>query len=385
MSALSEARDLLKESRQLLAKGKPADAARAEIDAAVARLEAAIAAGERPEVDDASKALDAVLTTHLGTLRKSRIREYAESIGVAVLFALTLRGFLFEPFQIPSGSMEPTLLVGDHLFVAKAAYGVRLPFTTRYLYRWSDVSRGDIIVFLFPVDEVGTQLSITEASRRIETYRARNGGYPATLDAAGVPSGARVDAWGRPFDYALQGEGYRYRSAGADGDPGTADDIDATNAAFRGGIGCLATGWEDPKDYIKRVVGLPGDRIELRDDVLYVNGAAIPRDDVHVIASGVSGRPTVQASEHMEGGPDYTTWSLGMSPDFDEITVREGHVFVMGDSRDNSSDGRCWGQVPVDNIKGRAMFMFYSRDRRPVGAGEGAGQVRWSRFFETVR
>ncbi len=386
MPSARDYKDLLKESRRLAAKASNlSDDVRAEITTAQSELQAAL----KSKTDFAApgQALDGLVTKHLGHLRKGKAREYFESIGFAILFALTLRGLVFEAFQIPTGSMEPTLLVGDHLFVSKASYGVRVPFTTRYLFRWNEVERGDIIVFLFPVEEVSTQVTIGEVARRLESYAARNGGYPATLDDAGVPQTDRLDAWEQPFEYTLADGGYRYISAGPDGEIGTVDDIDNLNSAFDGSPSrCLdASSLIERKDYIKRVIGLPGDRIALHDDQLIINGEPIPRVVSEDHSVTVHGRPVEVATETLADGVSYTTWSLGVSPEFEEITVREGHVFVMGDSRDNSSDGRCWGQVPMNNIKGNSMFIFFSRDRSPHASGGWFSTIRFSRFFDPVR
>lgn len=384
-----DAKDLLKQSRRLAAKASSlSDDAEAELREAREALSAALEAGE--PLDEPGDALEKAVDKHLGHLRKGKFREYVESIGVAIVFALMLRAFVVEAFQIPTGSMEPTLLVGDHLFVAKYAYGVRVPFTTRYLFQWRDVQRGDIVVFLFPVEEVATQHTIGEVSQRLDSYANRHGGFPPSLDDAGVPAGDRLDAWGQAFEYELVEGSYRFASAGADGAFGTTDDLHNDNSAFLGGVGdCL-----DPrslvvaKDYIKRVIGLPGDRVSMRDNVLYINDQPVPRDDVGPGEGQVHGRNAIAATETLDGEVSYTTWTLGLSPDFDEIIVRDDHVFVMGDNRDNSSDGRCWGQVPIHNVKGQSMFIFFSRDRRPPALGgppNWFSSIRWSRFFDPVR
>src|SRR5262249_56244417 len=97
-------------------------------------------------------ALDEGMDEHLGFARKSTMREYSESIGVAVAIALLLRAFVVEAFQIPSGSMIPTLEVGDHIFVSKFAYGIGIPFTDRKILQVTHPKRGDVIVFKFPME-----------------------------------------------------------------------------------------------------------------------------------------------------------------------------------------------------------------------------------------
>lgn len=383
----ADARQLLKESRRLAAKA-PLDEARA---GELAELQRALqgAIETRGDLAKAATELDAFLDAHLGAHRKGRFREHVESIGVAIIAALFLRAFVVEAFQIPTGSMEPTLLVGDHLFVSKFAYGIRVPFTTKYLIQWGDIDRGDIVVFEFPVHEVATQYTIGEVMRHLDAYRDANGGYPATIEDARLDSGALVDGWGAALRYSLVGADARLVSSGADGEFDTDDDLDNTNAALQGGeTECLASdSLISAKDYIKRTIGLPGDRVSMDNGTLYINGAPVERDPRVRTDVRVHGRPVVAATEHLGDDISYETWSIGLAPDFDEIVVRPGHIFVMGDNRDNSSDGRCWGQVPVENVKGRALFIFFSRDRRPEalgGASNWFSSIRWSRTFDTI-
>lgn len=285
----SEMKEILAEARGLLKRGRSKiDAAHVStIGLSIDGLQQRVKA--RDVSDDAQAAaaeLVALLDRHLAFARKSKPREYFESIGLAVLLALMLRAFAFEAFQIPTASMEPTLLVGDHLFVAKNAFGIRVPFTTKYLIRWRDVERGDIVVFRFPAEEVRTQTYVGVLTRHILQYQRTGGRFPASLDAATdpvtgqpPPTETRIDAWGSPFRYESNGDIFSLQSAGADGVFDTADDIDHQNSAFYNGLdGCLdEDSVEYGKDYIKRIIGLPGDRVRLRDGVVYVNDVAIAR------------------------------------------------------------------------------------------------------------
>ncbi|MCK6527818.1 signal peptidase I [Myxococcota bacterium] len=236
------------------------------------------------------------------TSGKSTLREYVEAIAIALLIALFLRSFVVEAFKIPSGSMIPTLLIGDHIFVNKLAYrseipysilGIHLPWGGTTLHTWRTPTRGDVVVFRYPS--------------------------------------------------------------------------------------------EPDVDYIKRVVGLPGDTVQLRGNDLYVNGEKHPRAgddgytyfDQHCQAGeGRMWRETV-------GDREYTILLTGGSVPFENfgpVKVREGHVFVMGDNRDNSSDSRVWGQVPLANVKGRAMITWLSLD--PCGGV--SGFIRPSRMFDAI-
>lgn len=381
-----EARRILAESRALLKRGRRrlASEAVAEMVSMHERLTAAIASADAAAIDAAASELETATERRLGFARKSKFREYVESIGLAVMLALTLRAFFVEAYNIPTGSMEPSLLVGDYLFVSKSHYGVRIPFTTRYLTRWRDIQRGDVVVFEFPVEEVRTQLAIGILMKQLDDHRRQNGGYPTSLDplpeipasAAAVVNGRR-DAWQTPFRYEVEGDVFRLASAGADRIFDTDDDLNDRNSAFRRGLdACLdADSLRVSKDYIKRVIGLPGDIVEVRGDIIYVNGEPIEQSDHEPTALPY---PAVErATESMETGRRYTVQFDGRPDDAGPIEVRPDHIFVMGDNRDNSSDGRCWGQVPIDNVKGRAVVILFSRDAR-------SGGIRTNRLFQSV-
>ncbi|MFQ5735907.1 MAG: signal peptidase I [Thermodesulfobacteriota bacterium] len=195
--------------------------------------------------------------------RKKQVREIVEAVVIALVLALVIRTFVIQAFKIPSGSMEDTLLIGDHIIVSKFAYGVQVPkpamirvlgvtvpfFETRLANVWGGVERGDVIVFRFPGDR--------------------------------------------------------------------------------------------SKDYIKRVIGLPGDTVEMRDKVVYINGRKID-DPYGIHKGGLYGEFSVK---NIRFGP---------------YTVPDGHVFVMGDNRDRSYDSRYWGPVPMKDIKGRAFIIYWS-------------------------
>jgi signal peptidase I len=182
--------------------------------------------------------------------KKSVWREYGEAAVIAVLLALFIRTFVVQAFKIPSGSMEPTLLIGDHIFVNKFLYGIKIPFLRKTLIPIKNPARGDIIVFIFPKDE--------------------------------------------------------------------------------------------SKDFIKRLIGLPGENIEIKGRDIFINGKRF--DDPY-------------------GDYDdaFENWSnTEKKCRYCKTTVPEGHYFVMGDNRDNSEDSRYWGFVPVDHIKGKAFIVYWS-------------------------
>jgi signal peptidase I len=190
--------------------------------------------------------------------------EYARSFLPVLLIVLVLRSFLVEPFQIPSSSMVPTLLVGDYILVNKFAYGIRLPVLNAKVVEVGEPRRGDVMVFFPPNDS-------------------------------------------------------RY--------------------------------------FIKRVIGLPGDRVAYRNKVLYVNGEEMPQN---LIAQLPPLNPTYQILEEDLGGVSHVVRKelLRRIPDDFETTVAPGHYFMMGDNRDNSSDSRVWGEVPEKNIVGKAFAIW---------------------------
>lgn len=190
--------------------------------------------------------------TQPSTAKKHIIREYAESIIVAVILALIIRTFLVQAFKIPSGSMEDTLAIGDHILVNKFIYGSKIPFTDKRILKIRDPRRGDVIVFEYP---------------------------------------------------------------------------------------------EDPsKDFIKRVIGTPGDVIEEKDKKVYING-----------------QPYVNPHEvHKEN--DLIPREQNPRDNFGPVKVPEDSYFVMGDNRDRSYDSRFWGFVKNSKIKGLAFIKYWSWD-----------------------
>jgi signal peptidase I len=199
---------------------------------------------------------------------KSTFREYAEAIVMALLLALFIRTFIVQAFKIPSGSMIPTLLIGDHILVNKLAYGIRIPFVEDYAVDFQTPKRGDVVVFIFPEDR--------------------------------------------------------------------------------------------SKDFIKRVIALGGETVEIRAKKVFVNGK--PIEDPHA---------------HYEGSEIPGIGALANQDDYGPKTVPENHVFVMGDNRDRSHDSRFWGFVNVDDIRGKAFLIYWSWD--------GSDRwVRWERIGDLI-
>ena len=207
--------------------------------------------------------------------KKSTVREYAEAIIIALVLALFIRTFIVQAFKIPSGSMLPTLQIGDHILVNKFIYGIKIPFSGRVLIPIDNPEPGDIVVFKYP---------------------------------------------------------------------------------------------RDPKlDYIKRVIAVAGDTVEERDKKIYVNGK--PFVDTHGVHTDSRILPA----------------SAGPRDNFGPVTVPVGHIFVMGDNRDNSFDGRFWGFVDLKAVRGKAFLIYWSWDvRKPLLSIDRFTSVRWSRIGDVL-
>ena len=245
--------------------------------------------------------------------------EVLTSWGPAILLVLVIRSILVEPFQIPSGSMVPTLAIGDFILVSKFTYGLRIPFTNTEILPLGEPERGNIVVFIYPPTE--------------------------SKDPMCGPK--HLLHW-------VSG-------------------------------GSIAGPEECSTDYIKRIVGLPGDTIEVRDSVVYINGKeeSRVRDGSYPYVDQYCRAEDMQKwSEDLEGVTHPALQSssfVGRMQDFGPATVPPDHYFMMGDNRDNSSDSRVWGFVPRENIRGKAMFVWLSIDSC-AGGGAGMGSIRWDRL-----
>jgi len=229
--------------------------------------------------------------------RKSTVREYFESIVIAVILALFIRTFVVQAFKIPTGSMENNLLIGDHLLVNKFVFGPTETALERAVLPTGTIKRRDIIVFKYP---------------------------------------------------------------------------------------------EEPdRDFIKRVIGLPGETVEVREKKVYINGTALDEPYVHFLA------PPSTNSEFHE------VTSFDVRERFGPVTVPADQYFMMGDNRDNSADSRYWGFLRRDYIKGKALVIYWSyqaerEDYQDESAGATAKglvsvfahfftRTRWDRMFHQTR
>jgi signal peptidase I len=227
------------------------------------------------------------------SFQKSTVREYFESIVIAVILALFVRTWVVQAFKIPTGSMENNLLIGDHLLVNKFVFGPTTGAFERRVLPMREPRRGDVLVFKYPD--------------------------------------------------------------------------------------------EPDRDFIKRVIGLPGETLELRAKKIYINGQPLDEPYVHFL------EPAHEAQE---------ITSFDVRERYGPVTVPEGQYFVMGDNRDNSQDSRYWGFLPRSYIKGRALMIYWSyesgrEDYLDEGVGASAKRLfsvvthfftktRWERLFHQI-
>ena len=199
---------------------------------------------------------------------KSKFREFVEAVLMAVLIAGFIISFIVQAFKIPSGSMIPTLLIGDHLFVNKFIYGVKIPLIRKTIIPVTDPKRGDVVVFIYPADR--------------------------------------------------------------------------------------------SKDFIKRVIGIGGDKIEMKNKKLFIN------DQPYEDPFGVYDDATVYPAE------------VQPRDNFGPLTVPNNSLFVMGDNRDHSLDSRFWGFVDLKDVQGKAFILYWSWDSEEK-------RVRWDRLAKLIK
>jgi signal peptidase I len=353
----TEAEALVRDARAALRRDPVLRGKAGQLEAAVAEVSAGLAAKDLRQVRRGLPPLDELVDELVKEPATSITRDYVESIGSAVLIALALRAMVLAAFEIPSSSMYPTVQINDHIFVNKLVYGLQIPLT-RKVIPWSSPERGEVIVFL----------------------------QPCTTD----------------------------------------------------------------RDYIKRVIATEGQTVEVRCNVIYVDGVAIAQelvngescsyDDKREIGEPWAARACSEYVEHV-GGRSYHTFHDPDRPRRDQLAkanmlassdlhdfprigrdlepascahqadgehfespnqlpgalvetkahagaceqqlhyvVPKGHVFAMGDNRSNSTDSRSWGSVPVENIRGKALFIWLSyRDWSPIHWG-----LRWKRLGSFV-
>jgi signal peptidase I len=364
-----EAKSLVKEARDGLAKGVqvPAGAAK-ELKERVAHVEGALAKDDLGEVRRRLPELDALVDEHLVQASKSVVREYVESIGVAIVIALLLRAFVVEAFKIPSSSMVHTLEIGDHIFVNKFLYGVHVPFTDTKLFSFKSPDRGDVIVFVNPCDgrdfikrivavagdtvEVRCNVLYINGKAVPEKLVKEQSTYWNQDETSGVWSNEETS------EYEADLDGTVFETLHDAERPAR----DRQRAAMHGDGGYQR--WHDDKDF-----PLGQGRPQPVDfDNPWQNSCMRPE-----VTGRLPDAPREFRGKFVRTVPAGTQPSDVCAPE-QHYDVPPGYVFCMGDNRANSSDSRIWGPVPVDSIKGKALFIWLAYPDRP-GATFDLGRI----------
>jgi signal peptidase I len=315
--------------------------------------------------------LDELVDEHLAFARKSTAREYGESIAVAVLIALVLRAFVVEAFKIPSGSMIPSLEIGDHIFVNKLIYGVRVPFSESKILDVRAPRRGEIVVFVYPCDESKDFIKRIVAVEG-DTVEVRcNQLY---VNGTAAPQTLRRDQACTYWDHDEKSGGRKW----VDGP----DALICTRAGSSTWAQCQCSSYVEehggeryPTYYDARrpMDTMRGDLHDFPRDYDtqppmdgesgWVTSTSASGDKEFMMpfcARGKGERRAPEAQAAATGELRKERVGVGTCKQHQQYVVPEGHVFVMGDNRDQSSDSRFWGPVPVAKIKGRALFIWWS-------------------------
>ena len=325
---------LIKEVRAGLRRsgGKLPETLRERIEGKTRAIRAALDNNDRQAMRSGLTELDDMIDEHLA-VRKSTIRQYVESIGIAVMIALLLRAFVVEAFKIPSASMMPTMEIGDHIFVNKFIYGVRIPWTKTRFFDFRSAKRGEVIVFMNPCEPERDFIKrvIAVAGDTVEVR----------CDTAYV-NGKAISAQLREAQCAYW------------------DRDEKTNR------------WNDEATPCSRYEERHGDEIYsvYSDHYRVARGLTKAHPgDPRMFPSSASWRPTCPKGMRSPAAQAKVDTPIVRSPGPHGVCdpqlqyqVPSGHVFVMGDNRANSSDSTVWGPVPVENIKGKALFIWWSNN-----------------------
>ena len=354
----TEARTLVREAREALRRKRDLQGKAGDLASAIQAVDQGLAAKDYQRVRRALPALDTLVDELSKPSDRSSTRDFVTSIGSAVLIALALRTVLLEAFKIPSSSMYPTVEINDHIFVNKFIYGVRIPFTSRKLLAWRKPRRGEIIVFIQPCTPDRDYIKRVIATEGQSVEVRCNVVY--------------VD--GKPVEHQLiLGAGCSY-----DDQPENSDQwLNQPCSEYT----------ERADDHLYYTFHDPG---RPRRDAMFTQDSSLayPDGNDFPLLSGSHLPPSCATQSPLDGDPveapnqqpgrivETKQGAEACEPQMHYV-VPEGHVFVMGDNRDNSKDSRYWGSVPIENIKGKALFIWLSyRDIHPLRWNS----LRWRRI-----
>ena len=329
-----EAKLLLREARVVLRSRKVtlSPENQALIQKAIDSLSSALVENNPEKLRRGIPRLDELLDLYGQGAQRSVFWEYFESIAIAVIIALFLRAFAVEAFKIPSGSMIPTMQIGDHIFVNKLAYGFRIPFTNTRIFT-SSPERGDVIVFINPCqDKDFIKRVVALAGDTVEVRCSK-----LYINGKAIPS-----SFQGPCSYWTKNEGIeKWQQVGGE---------EATTSGR-----CFSYQEKLGDNVFETILANKKGEGELGNDAFPVGRRPDNLFRFSVTCERELGRTVKAATEGNDGKCDQRL----------SYEVPEGHVFVMGDHRDNSSDSRKWGPVPIENIKGKAMFIWWAS--QPTG------------------
>jgi signal peptidase I len=351
-----EATLLVREARTALSLDRGLRGRRAELQTAMDNVSRSLGDKDLSRVRHDLPVLDALVDDLVKRPGKSTTRDYVESIGAAVLIALALRAFVIEAFKIPSSSMYPTLEIGDHIFVNKFIYGVRIPWTQTKFFEVRKPERGEVIVFMQPcqVDRDYIKRVVAVGGDTVEVrcniVYVNGKPVPSKLIEADCRYEDRPEEGGEWFTkpcsrYQETAGDYVYDTYHDEDRP--ARDAEAARGKPRGDI----------KDFP-------------RSDRILHNCSNYSDPDARPAANQAPGEIVVTDENPKNGCVQQIHY-----------VVPEGHVFVMGDNRYNSNDSRFWGSVPIENIKGKALFIWLSYSH--WGPLDWSG-IRWDRIGNFV-